>query len=117
MAHDAATQASVVWDPLNGENEFRLLALASHAEGEQLSAQLKRVTLESMSNKYIALSYRWGKMPTEMIKCSGRVILITGNLHSALSRLRQPTQAIHIWVDALCVQQGSDETSLHERSK
>ncbi|KAL8690565.1 MAG: hypothetical protein Q9218_004017 [Villophora microphyllina] len=58
---------------------------------------------------YAALSYYWGPPCFDhQIICNGKLISVTGTLHSALRRYRQDTgrQNQHVlWADALCINQ------------
>ncbi|KAJ9602336.1 hypothetical protein H2200_013191 [Cladophialophora chaetospira] len=106
------------WKPLESHEEFRLIELAGCSTGEQLTATLENVTFEAASNEYLALSYTWGGQPlTETIICNGCTVFITKNLHSALWRIHQPENPVHIWCDALCIKQGTDDVSLSERNQ
>lgn len=61
--------------------------------------------------EYKALSYTWGEpeFPKTLYVLSEdqppRVIKITENLYAALQNLRQKDKTIHLWVDALCINQ------------
>jgi len=61
--------------------------------------------------RYSALSYVWGD-PTnpKYISLDGEHRFpVTENLHAALRSLRQPTEGIRLWVDALCINQADYE--------
>ncbi|KAK4118515.1 HET-domain-containing protein [Parathielavia appendiculata] len=59
---------------------------------------------------FAALSYVWG-LPTPgqdppQIQIDGYAVPVTANLHGALSRLQRQRFAGHLWIDALCINQG-----------
>ncbi|KAK2043475.1 HET-domain-containing protein [Colletotrichum somersetense] len=61
---------------------------------------------------YEALSYTWGPPElTQEISVNEKRLPVTGNLHEALSRLRQDHQDRILWIDAICI----DQTNARER--
>jgi hypothetical protein len=61
--------------------------------------------MESLPD-YDAISYVWGDpTDTSPIKCSGKTLSITKNLHSALRHFRLQDQPCVLWVDAICISQ------------
>ena len=55
---------------------------------------------------YEALSYFWGNSTaTKPIICNGLVVSVSENLRSAFTDLRREQEDIHIWCDALCINQ------------
>ena len=62
---------------------------------------------------YDALSYSWGySTETASIQCNERPISVLKTLYEALYHLRLRDKAIHIWIDALCINQADGESSL-----
>jgi hypothetical protein len=60
------------------------------------------------SPKYTALSYVWGKGPSEpecQISCGTYTIPVTRNCFSAIYHLGKRFGAMTIWVDAICINQ------------
>jgi hypothetical protein len=56
--------------------------------------------------RYQALSYTWGDaISTTPIIVNGVEVLATENLLAALKRIREEYSDIHLWVDALCINQ------------
>ena len=97
------------------ENSKSLALSCSHAEPIRVSLQV--VDLNANCPQYIALSYTWGTANlTHSIKCNGDTVMITRNLHSALTRLRQPDKDILMWCDALSINQSRDPEGLKERA-
>lgn len=66
-------------------------------------------TEQDLSDRYVALSYVWGKDPEKKtIKVNGFEMEITKNLHAVLLELRKSKwihQRSYLWVDALCINQ------------
>lgn len=55
---------------------------------------------------YNALSYVWGSLQPEMpIICDGRNYIISSNLGRALRALRRKEKQLHMWIDAMCINQ------------
>jgi len=57
---------------------------------------------------FVAISYAWGNIASRTwfaIECDGRLLTITGNLHSALTRLRRDHGTVRLWVDAISINQ------------
>ncbi|KAL8405165.1 hypothetical protein RB594_009892 [Gaeumannomyces avenae] len=64
---------------------------------------------------YEALSYTWGDASTpQHILVNGGVLPVTANLHRALVHLRLPTSDRVLWVDAVCIDQGSPHERTHQ---
>lgn len=58
---------------------------------------------------YEALSYSWGdQTPDTTVQIDGKSFLVTPNLHAAIERLRSPRERRVLWVDAICVDQHSE---------
>ena len=93
------------------ESEIQPSALAECHQADE-DAQLAS-TPESFlePQQYEALSYTWGGIPdpSHFIKIlqEGQAyrILITANLESALRHLRPSRDVLHLWADALCINQ------------
>ena len=69
---------------------------------------------ESSPGTFAAVSYAWGD--TTIRRCmllNGRVAEISENAHEALRYLRQAKKAIHLWIDAICINQAD----VRERSQ
>ncbi|KAI0136500.1 heterokaryon incompatibility protein-domain-containing protein [Xylariales sp. AK1849] len=49
-------------------------------------------------------SISWPLLPNTIL-CDGVEVSVGGELHAALRRLREPDEALKIWVDALCINQ------------
>ena len=93
--------------------EFRLIQLLSGQETDRLIGRL--ITVDATSApQYVALSYVWGPPSQEgqnpqLILLDNVAIELRPNLDSAMRALRRLNQIIHIWVDALCINQDDVE--------
>jgi hypothetical protein len=105
--------------------QFRLLELYRQPEDQayplesySLEGTLYVASLDDKSIKYKALSYVWGDAAeTESICIDGSVMKITTNCASALRRCLFTAPVIRIWVDSICINQGSDLVALTERGQ
>ena len=97
-----------IYQPLTARNEIRLLVLEPGQNKDEINCLLMNVLL-TWRAQYEALSYTWGNPKiTKPVRCSGKTIDVTTNLHSALRHLRYPDQQRILWVDALCINQADD---------
>ncbi|VUC21588.1 unnamed protein product [Clonostachys rosea] len=103
MAHQYQRSLSVV------DDEIRLLQIQiSRDPDPEVKCQLFTTPLGS-AGKYIALSYCWGDPRIKgKIVVSGRPMMVTKNLISALQELRSRGY-LRIWVDAACIDQNNQE--------
>lgn len=102
---------------------IRLLTIAPSTEySETIQVTLKQVSLKEKSTRksYDALSYVWGSsVSNTSIVCDGRPLLVTQNCHGALLELRRRRSydgPQSVWIDAICIDQGTEEHSLLERN-
>ncbi|KAI9148302.1 HET domain-containing protein [Paramyrothecium foliicola] len=92
----------------------RLLWLAPGFGDEPLVGQITIFNVEAAPRPYEALSYTWGtEPPSNYLWLQGYPLPIRPNLEYALTALRLPTQTRALWVDAICIDQSSNE----ERSR
>ena len=56
---------------------------------------------------YTALSYTWGDddIPATPIECDGQVLDVKENPAAAMRVLRKEDESIHVWADAVCINQ------------
>ncbi|KAI5866516.1 hypothetical protein GGS23DRAFT_550945 [Durotheca rogersii] len=107
---------------LSSPRSVRLLTLLpSPSLTAALELTLTEASLESITsqakNGFEALSYVWGaRVGTVPISCDGQQLLVTPNCESALRHLRLAGQDRVLWVDAICIDQGSDTESVKERN-
>ena len=108
---------------LTSGDEIRLIQLYPGQESSPLKISIQYCHLSECPD-YQALSYTWGssfnvdhpswnryQVPTTQheLCIDNDITMITGSLHSALLRLRQPAKALVFWVDAICIDQSHNE--------
>lgn len=107
-------QCSSIYDdvPLEHEDSIRLLRLQFAAGSSTPTYKLYSARLGIVAKQYDALSYTWGpKDETKIIKVNDSFISIQRNLHDFLRTHWTP---ITIWVDAICIDQRSDNEKNHQ---
>ena len=91
------------------QRDIRILVLARGDQDDQLRGHLFVESLDYEDVHYTALSYTWaGPVIDNGISIDGSVFDITENLWLALRQFRHLTRAIHLWIDAICINQGDD---------
>ncbi|KAJ3453392.1 hypothetical protein MRS44_017639 [Fusarium solani] len=88
---------------------IRLIKLYPGIMTEPIVGDLEAACLDSPEPcDYTALSYAWGDSTfLQPISVNGRLFGITPNLHAALKYIRSPTEPMVLWVDSMCIDQGS----------
>ncbi|KAK1962802.1 hypothetical protein LY78DRAFT_224941 [Colletotrichum sublineola] len=87
---------------------FRLLILEPSAERQEPLVCRLVTRKMGQSLAYEALSYAWGDTKTyESITMDGQPFVIRESLHQALAALRSVSERKVLWVDAICINQGS----------
>ncbi|KAG8160863.1 hypothetical protein KVR01_009127 [Diaporthe batatas] len=97
-----------IYAPLHSDGrKFRLLVLEPSPDRQApIRCQLKQSSFDNAIPEYKALSYTWGDpLVTTPISVNDAEIQITVNLEAALRHIRNASDAITIWVDALCINQ------------
>ena len=91
------------------DNWIRVIELQPGQPSDPIHVQLEERPLANDA-PYEALSYHWGdaKNNLQRIFRNGKEFVVTANLHSALKRLRKDTESRTLWVDAICINQGSN---------
>jgi hypothetical protein len=118
-----------VYKPLD-KGEIRLLVLHPNVSGQQLSGSIIHIPLThpiyhpaTTDNEaylehryaYEAISYTWGTdtgTPYNLIIDENQIIGVTAHLQSVLQKIVRPDTKIHVWIDAICINQadkGSEE--------
>ena len=93
------------YEPLQEQDEIRILRLEPGDEGSPVICTLIHVTL-SERPVYDALSYQWGSEDVlKYIDIQGTAWRVRENLYWALSHLRYRGRVRMLWVDALCINQ------------
>lgn len=94
------------YQPLETRNsDIRILSILPSSDTDsEIHCSLNIHQLASC--KYDALSYCWGLEPEKpIIDVSGAKLRVKPNLFAALRRLREATDVVHLWVDAICINQ------------
>src|SRR5437764_6439794 len=88
-------------------NEIRLLAISPGSHTDPLSGSLQTHSLDSAKELYTAISYPWGPPDDPHMTCliDQFEIKIRQNAHQILTKLRQNTGTILVWIDVLCINQ------------
>lgn len=99
-----------IYRPLS-PNEIRLLLLEPGGLHEPLQATLSTSLLGTNGAQYQALSYVWGSAERKgNLSLDGFTLPITENLGSCLRYMRNESEAVLLWIDAVCInQQGVNE--------
>jgi hypothetical protein len=90
--------------------EIRILVLHPGLQGTAIEISVYRLDLDDPDRwRYAALSYTWGDPTiTKQILVEGESFNVTTNLFGALQHVRSTEEAITIWVDAICINQGDN---------
>jgi hypothetical protein len=95
---------------------FSLFAASDH--NAPLRGKLQTEQLSPTPPVYEAISYVWGeKEGEEMLEVDGKELMITSNLASVLKRVRHQDRIRYLWMDAVCIDQGSPEEKSHQVRK
>lgn len=90
-------------------NEIRLLILLPGIWSDPIRCKWRVVSLNGKP-EYKALSYVWGRSKhSQPIYLNGSPVFITRHLRRALRQLRSDSEAVCLWVDAVCINQSDDE--------
>lgn len=105
--NSAASELYHALDPW--KHEIRVLTVLPRGddavEAADIQCLLRTVSLDDEPS-YKALSYVWGTdLPSDMITIHGEAIAVRKNLATALQQLQQIYEPLHIWVDAICINQ------------
>lgn len=96
------------YEPLFEKHSIRILSVLPGSGNELIRCELQKAPLATA--EYEALSYVWGSPEKPCrIQCDGKTLNITQNLYVALLRLRDRSIAKHLWVDAVCINQGDND--------
>ena len=102
------------YEPLRDVHEVRLLVLAPGAHSDEIRCELKHYFLSSIP-KFDALSYAWGDISmSREVLCNNECIPVTESIFIALHYLRHKDLGRTIWVDAICINQGSNVEKSHQ---
>ncbi|KAI1475894.1 HET-domain-containing protein [Daldinia eschscholtzii] len=111
---------SYIYEPLPSSRSIRLISLApSLNPNAPIQCDITTIELDAQPPKvpYEALSYVWGSPKgTIPILCNGMELRVMPNCHDALRHLRFRFSRRILWVDAVCIDQGSDDRATRERN-
>ena len=95
---------------------IRIFTLLPGRWSSSIHCLLLSVTLDDNAT-YETVSYAWGDPDDrETILIENVEIEIPRSLEAALRHLRQPTKAIQLWADAICINQQDHEEKAHQIS-
>lgn len=85
--------------------DIRVISLQPGSSSSPVRCDITKVNLDK-GLAFHALSYVWGdpKGP-RLIEVGSVQVPVTSNLYTALHHLRHPTDALVLWVDAICINQ------------
>ncbi|KAH8755807.1 heterokaryon incompatibility protein-domain-containing protein [Diaporthe sp. PMI_573] len=120
MAASSRTQfvnPSITFPRIDPSSQIRLLHLASSGE-HPITCQLSVASLDDPP-PYEALSYVWGDTEDlRVIQVDGHDFRVTQNLHAALISLVPLDADVRVlWIDAICINQGTGPADLAERGQ
>ncbi|TGO41147.1 hypothetical protein BHYA_0026g00540 [Botrytis hyacinthi] len=95
---------------------IRLVVIHPGSGDEPIRCHLIHTKLGEMA--YDALSYEWKEESNDdsMINVNGENVTVRKNLHDVLVHIRLPETALHIWIDALSIDQ-SDTSERNAKIK
>jgi hypothetical protein len=120
-ARDFARKNEYEYTFLRVGEQIRILHLNAGQGDETLRCTLVPATLHTT---YEALSYYWGidepineikiqnydsRQHLSMLNIQEHKFYIRSNLFQALRALREPDRAVHLWMDAICINQDDDD--------
>jgi hypothetical protein len=99
---------------LSNSRSIRLLNLLPSGDQQALQCKLIETSLDDQVD-YEALSYVWGEQnPDVDVVCEGEKLALTNNCRTALQRLQYNSRGRMLWVDAICIDQGSISERNHQ---
>lgn len=109
------------YEKLRGKGAIRLLTIQPGASDDSVVCTLnQKITLQDIKESktsYDALSYRWGSQdPLFPITVDSHDFQVGTNLNDALRIMRLPDKSRIVWIDAICINQGSDKAAKAERA-
>lgn len=111
LGEDVLTSNNIFqYETLPARGWIRLLELQTGSGA--FVCKLRHERLEDCASGFEALSYVWGSHVAEElsnIRVNDRAFSIGTNLASALLHLRHETEPKVLWVDAICINQNSEE--------
>ncbi|KAH6674786.1 heterokaryon incompatibility protein-domain-containing protein [Halenospora varia] len=94
--------------------DIRLLKLHRRSLTVRITCELEDAFL-SDDRQFEAISYTWGDpTPTHEILINGSPYMITANAHSALVSMTSILHSKYVWIDSICINQGSNKEKNHQ---
>ncbi|KAF4334656.1 heterokaryon incompatibility 6 OR allele [Fusarium beomiforme] len=111
MAEKALT---IDYAPLAQTNEIRILILKRGVGSDPIICALCPV--KRGEAEYHALSYEWGDESENdpSITVTSRPVQVRRNLYEALKSIRKRNEDLHLWVDAVCINQADIPEKNHQ---
>lgn len=99
-------------------HQIRLCILLPGHSTEDIKVDLLHVNIDDKP-PFEALSYAWATEDgddslSQTVTCQKRTIPVTKTCEAALRRLRRQNRKRHIWVDAICIDQGNIQERSHQ---
>ncbi|PVH70086.1 HET-domain-containing protein, partial [Cadophora sp. DSE1049] len=103
-------------NPLAPGRNIRLLALEPSGDiNSEIRCRLIEPSLDEARGAYEALSYVWGSQIFDhKIICNDKPFYITTNCFLALRYLRKKANVRSLWIDAICIDQSSNDERGHQ---
>lgn len=92
------------------DGSFRVFILFPGSQGDVLRGEICTMPLTS-DRRYRTLSYVWGieNQPTHTILTPDGILTVKPSLNDALLTIRQKSSRVHLWIDAICIDQNDAE--------
>jgi hypothetical protein len=117
-----------LYQPLHDGETIRILELHPGTLNDPLRCDFHYANLRQLHMCYEALSYVWGDPNKQeydyltgvrskiitTIHCNNHIKQINPNLDIALRHIREQSKSVHLWVDALCINQEDDRERGHQ---
>jgi hypothetical protein len=104
------------YEPLDhSHNSFRLCRLLPGVGDTPIHCELTHETISAQTDCYNALSYTWGSATEQhWIRLNGKPYHVQPSLMHALTAIRRSDEAVIIWIDAICINQGVTSERNHQ---
>jgi hypothetical protein len=104
------------YEPLDHSHDsFRLCRLLSGVGDTPIHCELTHETISAQTDCYNALSYTWGSATEQRwIRLNGKPYHVQPSLMHALNAIRRRDEAVTIWIDAICINQGVTSERNHQ---
>ncbi|KAF4622767.1 hypothetical protein G7Y89_g14257 [Cudoniella acicularis] len=117
LPDNMSSHPTVEYSPLPEDDSIRLMIVHPASPGSDIHCSLVLTTISecryNIYRQYTALSYVWGNpTKTKTVFVDGAPFQATINLAAALDDLRDESQPLRLWVDAICI----DQNNIPERN-